>query len=419
MTNKELQNRITEKNKLLNTDITYKIIRTKVDEVESVYIGEDSPKVETPLDYKLEGSVIGTNRKGIQSLTLEYLQTRDKPVTVYVKDKYVKLKPQKTLILDTDLYELIDNTFVDLIEDDQTIPEQLYVKGTFIRLPDKVVKTHEDFTYFYINGFNTACEIPSFKTLQVMLMEQGQVCPQVITIDEEDLKRLTLTDPCKNKNENYIERFGRDTLCTRPTAEEEALAAIEKVSKSIEGIGGNIGSGFANAFIDAFQYQEFPLKIKVVDCVNLCQSNLRYYPNSFLPTSQPADFRPKPITSPIDNETETILIDPTTAFEEAKDKFTESIEKTSDETYTIPDPPQLDPLGQLSDFVTKGTLPNSGIAPPFGVYDEGKVSLLKPDNPQPLPTNLGIEEVKITKGVDIFGNKITGNVEGNKLGCCS
>lgn len=107
-------------------------------------------------------------------------------IPVHLQSVLLNLIPEKIIITDSTIREIIDTTFTYFVDEDvasgQTLPYTL-VDGIFFRKAGDGVKELKDYTYYLMND-GVAQQIPNYQTLEVMLTERGLTYQSVRVLEE-------------------------------------------------------------------------------------------------------------------------------------------------------------------------------------------------------------------------------------------
>jgi len=255
---------ISETVPLSNIQISYNIVKAKVDEIEKVYVTDNDYTQNKELDAK----TLHTNLKGVSVFTIEFIKTNETPVNVILSDRYLKLVPKKTIIRDSEHNKYISYKFeefndlistielgtspLDLYEsldrEDEVNTNDILEIGTIFRVVNGVRQPAE-YTYYIVREGNEVCRIPNSKTTQVLLMERGLKSRDVVVLEDIYLKAFNITGNCPSRASEWIPRFELDTGFATPELpdfEDEPDSEPEEQILKIQIV--NTGSNGENCF---------------------------------------------------------------------------------------------------------------------------------------------------------------------------
>lgn len=120
---------------------------------------------------------------------------------------------QKTVVKDSELFKVIDNTFKYFTEIIPIIPEKFtLIDGMFFRCASDQILNADQYTY-YIMKDGKASIIPNFKTVEVMLIERGQSLLNVKILEAKQCAEIDKTGMDESdKQSQWKEEYADVTL---------------------------------------------------------------------------------------------------------------------------------------------------------------------------------------------------------------
>ncbi len=113
-------------------------------------------------------------------------------IPVHLNSVLLNLIPEKIIITDSTIREIIDTNFNYFVDDDITdglpVPFSL-VDGIIFRCVGEGVKELKDYTYYLMNN-GVAQKIPNYQTLEVMLTERGMTYQSIRVLEESQCSAI-------------------------------------------------------------------------------------------------------------------------------------------------------------------------------------------------------------------------------------
>lgn len=269
---------------LNDIQLQYNIIRSKVGEVESVYIGGELEKekvyesVTDPLlrDFieKTKKKKVKKNNKGLTVVPIIF--SKDK----VLEENYYNLVPEKNIIQDDELRYYVDNSFSYFVSQEFEAAQGSLPVGTFLRIVGEGVLDKSNYTYYFVENQNDLLQVSNFETLQVMLLERNRTCDTILVLEQDDFKYFNVVGVTQDRSEEWIPRFLEESNCI----ESVQASTIDYVGNVITGLAGTVSTIIgqpSEELIDSTAGQAFPP-----------QSTTPSTPATTPPSS------PKPLTSP-------------------------------------------------------------------------------------------------------------------------
>jgi len=132
---------------------------------------------------------------------------------------------QKTVIKDSELFNVIDNQFKYFIKAPVIEVTKFTLNdGTFFRCASDTLKSVENYTYYLMKD-GKASIIPNFKTLEVMLVERGQSMLSVKVLEQNQ---------CKDIDKTGMDETDKQTQWTSDLSDLTNVAKFKALGDSVK-----------------------------------------------------------------------------------------------------------------------------------------------------------------------------------------